>query len=123
MCLDDACPKFLGFARGWKGSCSTSSTRLPFLCLAEASEHWDLAPLTLSSQSLTSLNLLIICANPLMTRSTKGAGGGTTGGDVTTWGGVEAKDFGLGSPYAAVQIRRANGMKGVARSTTAHKMG
>ena len=96
--LDDACPTFLGFAKGWKGNLSRNSTRLPFLCSVEASEHWALAPLTRSSQSLTSFSLLIICANALMTGSTEGAGGGISEGGVTARGRPGTKDVGLGFP-------------------------
>ena len=75
-----------------------NSTRLPFLCSVEASEHWALAPSTRSSQSLTSFSLLVICAKALMTGSTEGAGGGTIGGGITARGRPEAKDVGLGFP-------------------------
>ena len=64
----------------------------------EASEHWALAPLTLSSRSLTSVSLLIICANALMIGSTEGTGGGTAGGGVADQGGPEVNCVGLGFP-------------------------
>ena len=64
----------------------------------EASEHWALAPSTRSSRSLTSFNLLIICANALMTGSTEGAGGEIAGGGVTARGIPRAKGVGLGFP-------------------------
>ena len=87
-----------GFARRWEGNWSTNSTRLPFLCSEKVSEHWALAPSTLSSRSLTSVSLLIICANALMRGSTEGAEGGTAGGGVTARGGLEAKGVSLGFP-------------------------
>ena len=98
MRLDDACHGFLGFARGWEGNWSTNSTHFPFLCLAKASENWALAPSTLSSRSLTSVSLLIICANALMTGSNKGVGGDTAGGGVTAQGELEVKGVSLGFP-------------------------
>ena len=64
----------------------------------EASKHWALAPSTLSSRSLTSFSLLIICANALMTGSNEGAGGGTVDGGVTARGRLEAKGVGLEFP-------------------------
>ena len=75
--LDDACPKFLGFARGWEGNSSTNSICLPFLYSVEASKYWALAPSIVSSRSLNSVSLLIICANALKTGSTEGARGAT----------------------------------------------
>ena len=48
--------------------------------------------------SLTSFNLLIICASALMTGSIEGAGGGTADGGVIAWGRLGAKDVGLGFP-------------------------
>ena len=56
------------------------------------------APSTLSSRSLTSVSLLIICANALIKGSTEGAGGGIAGGGVIVRGGLEAKGVGLGFP-------------------------
>ena len=98
MRLDDACHRFLGFARGWEGNWSTNYTRFPFLCSAEASENWALAPSTLSSRSLTSDILLIIYANALMTGSNKGVGGDIAGGGVTVQGELEVKGVSLGFP-------------------------
>ena len=98
MWLDDACPKFLGFSRGWEGNWSPNSTHFPIVRSAEASKHWVLAPSTPSSLSLTSVNLLIICANALVTGSLEDARGGTTGGGVTAQRGPEVKGVGLEFP-------------------------
>ena len=93
MRLNNACPRFLSFARGWEDNSSADSPFFLFLYLAKASAHWVLAPSTISSRSLTSVNLLIIFANALMTGSTEDAGGGMAGGGVTAQGGPE--DFSL----------------------------
>ena len=95
---DDACPRFLGFAKGWEGNWSANSTCFLSLYSAKASKHWVLAPSALSSRLLTSINLLITCANALLTRSMKGAKGGMAGDDVIARRGLEAKGVGLGFP-------------------------
>ena len=75
-----------------------NSTRFPFLCLGEASEHWVLAPSALSSQSLILVNLPIICANALMTGSMEGARAGMTSGGVIAKGGPKEKGVALEFP-------------------------